>query len=189
MSKPTFESLMTRVAAIRASETITKKEMSALSREALALMVETEDVRPINALLGYAEDGKFVLTVANRKSANLFFKEFVPFTAAGDETVTQFGKKKAKIWDKAVKAIEEFLAVESNDIWTWINANVDIEAKPVVYSDKLTKLIGDALAGKKGEALSQVEVLKAVLNGGVSVDALVALVTAISEQPAEQQAA
>lgn len=184
--KPTFESLMTRVAAIRASETITKKELSALSREALSLMLETEDIRPINAVLGVAEDGKAILSPVNRKVAGMFFSHFCAFTKAEDDgKPLQFGKKKAKLWDKKAAEIEEFLAEERHDIWTWAGANVEMEKKAPEYAGKITKQIQKALTDKDGYAISQVDVLKAVLDGGVTVDALFELVTALSEQKKE----
>lgn len=189
-TKVTFESLMTRVAAIRASETITKKELSALSREALSLMLETEDIRPINAVLGVAEDGKAILSPVNRKVAGMFFSHFCAFSKAeGDGKLLQFGKKKAKLWDKKAAEIAEFLADERRDIWTWADANVELEKKAPEYAGKITKAIQKALNDKRGYAITQVDVLKAVLDGGVSVDALVSLVQAIGEQHEQEKAA
>lgn len=184
--KITFESLMARVSALRASERVTKQELSALSREALALMLESEDIRPINAVLGVAEDGKAILSPMNRKTAGLFFAHFCAFTKTEEGGLLQFGKKKAKIWDKKAAEIESWLADDSNDIWSWAEANIEMEKKAPEYAGKITKAIQKALNDKDGYAISQVDVLKAVLEGGVSVDALIGLVQAISE---EQKAA
>ncbi len=180
--KITFETLLARITAIRASEAITKAELSKFSREALVLLLENKDVRAINALLGVAEDGKAVLSPMNRKTAGLFFKHFVAFSVAQEDTLVQFGKLKAKQWDAKEKEITEWLSDEKNDIWKWASDNIQVEAKPVAYAERVTKTIKEALEGKKGDAISQVDVLKAVLSGGVSVDALIQLVTAIGEQ-------
>lgn len=182
MAKITVESLLARVATIRASETITKSELSAFSREALSLLLENKDVRAINALLGVSEDGKAVLSPVNRKVAGMFFSHFVAFSKVEDESLIQFVKIKAKAWDKHATMITEWLDNPRNDIWTWAATNVEVEKKAPEYAGKITKQIQKALNDKDGYAISQVDVLKAVLDGGVSVDALISLVTAISEQ-------
>lgn len=182
----TIETLFSRVETIRKSETVTKAEMSAFSREVLAFVIETGDVRPLNLLLGKGEDGKFTLTVANRKAANLFFKEFVGFSVAeNDSDVVQFVKKKMKVWDKYVAKCQEFLADESNDIWTWIKANVEIEKKPPVYAEKLMNVVKKALNDNE-HGISQVDILKSVLAGGVSIDALIALASEVATADAAE---
>lgn len=182
MSQVTFETLSARLNAIKASERITKEELSALSRESLTFLLETGDVRIINMLLGQDENGKFILTPINRKTANLFFKEFVGFTVQdGDSSVVEFVKKKVRVWEKYVEKVNTFLSVPHNDIWTWAAENVEIEKKAPIYADKINTLVAKALKDEVN-GISQVDILKAVLSGGVSVDSLFDLVTELTEQ-------
>ncbi len=181
----TFETLSARLAAITASEAITKRELGLLSRELLSFVVETSDVRIVNTLLGRGVDGKLTLTVANRKVAGLFFQHFLPFSVDADSDVVQFAKKKGKIFDKAVEEIEKFLADDANDLWSWADSNVKIEQKAVDYAGKITKDIKKALDAEDG--LTGAEVMSAVMAGGVSVADLMQLVDMITRE--EQQAA
>lgn len=176
----TFETLSSRIAKIAAAESITRAELGALSREVLAFVVATEDVRIINTLLGKGEDGKFTLTSNNRRVAGLYFKEFTPFTVAEtDSGIVQFAKKKAKVWDKGVAKIEAFLAVEDNNLWTWAETNVEIEGKPAEYAGKLTKLVQKSLADEV-EGITGADVINAVLAGGVTVEDLLGMVEALT---------
>lgn len=181
----TFETLSARLAKISYAESVTRHELGELSREVLAFVCVSEDVRIINTLLGKGEDGKYTLTSNNRRVAGLYFKEFVPFTVAEDDTGrVQFAKKKAKVWDKGCAKIEAFLAVEDNNLWTWAETNVEIEGKPKEYSGKLSKLVSKALADEV-EGITGVEVLQAALQGGVSIEDLLALVDAMTTVQAE----
>lgn len=179
-----YESLSARLSAIAASEAITKRELGLLSRELLSFIVETSDVRIVNTLLGRGADGKLTLTVANRKAAGLFFQHFLPFSVDADSDVVQFAKKKGKIFDAAVETIEQFLADDANDLWSWIDANVKMEQKAIDYAGKITKDIKKALDADDG--LTGAEVMVAVMEGGVSVNDLLQLIDMItrSEQAA-----
>lgn len=180
-----YETLSARLATIAASEAITKRELGLLSRELLSFIVETSDVRIVNTLLGRGSDGKLTLTVANRKVAGLFFQAFLPFSVDADSDVVQFVKKKAKVFDAGVEAIEAFLADDANDIWSWAEANVKIEQKAIDYAGKITKDIKKALDADDG--LTGAEVMAAVLEGGVTTADLLALVDALMRET--QQAA
>lgn len=175
-----YETLSARLATITASEAITKRELGLLSRELLSFIVETSDVRIVNTLLGRGADGKLTLTVANRKSAGLFFQNFLPFTVDADSDVVQFAKKKGKVFDKAVAEIEKFLADEANDLWTWIDANVKMEQKAVDYAGKITKDIKKALDAEDG--LTGAQVMAAVLEGGITTADLMQLVDALMRE-------
>lgn len=180
-----YESLSARLSTIAASEAITKRELGLLSRELLSFIVETSDVRIVNTLLGRGADGKLTLTVANRKAAGLFFQHFLPFSVDSDSDVVQFAKKKGKVFDKAVEEIEKFLADETNDLWSWVDANVKMEQKAIDYAGKITKDIKKALDADDG--LTGAEVMAAVMEGGITTADLLQLVDAMMRQ--EQQAA
>lgn len=176
--KVTIESLVARIAEIRAAEAISKKEIADFSRECLQYLAESRDVRPINLLLGNDEQGKSNLSPANRRMANRFFEEFVPFKRAGDlDGIIVFTEIKPKSFDKGVIKINDFLADADNNLWTWQRDNVKLESKDVDYSARLTKATKSAI--EKGK-ISPLDALKAVIAGGVSVDALLALVDEVT---------
>src|SRR5690606_16918806 len=120
-------------------------------------------------------------TPVNRKVAGLFFVTFLPF--AMNQDVGLFGnkmkgdKKLARFKEQA----EQFLANEDNNIWTWAEQNVKVEKKPVDYLAKITKDIAKALNDEEAE-LSQADIIKAVLAGGVQVDAIAAILGGMAEQ-------
>ena len=179
----TFETLSARIAKIAAAESITRAELGALSREVLAFVVATEDVRIINTLLGKGEDGKFTLTAQNRKAASFYFREFCPFSDNGANVdkgeVLVFIKKKAKVWDKLAAKIETWLAVETNNIWTWAQDNLSVEVKPANYAGKLEKLVANALKDEV-DGITGADVINAVLAGGVTVEDLLGMVEALT---------
>lgn len=185
IAKITFETLSARVNAIAHAEKITKHELSLLSREVLAFVLETEDIRIVNTLLGKGEDGKYILTSNNRRVAGLYFKEFMPFSNNGGKELDQvvFIKKKAKVWDKYAETINNWLADETNDLWKWAGANVQMEPKAKMYGDKITKLVTKALDDEV-EGLNSMAIIDAVMAGGVTIDDLLALVTAVYKEAA-----
>lgn len=186
MSKYTIESLIARINTIRESEKISKAELSLFSRESLAFVIETKDVRVVNMLLGSDDNSKSVLSPANKRIANRFFKAFLPFQSEGEvDASVVFTKLKQKSFDKYVTKVQAFLATPDNDIWTWQKENVQMEAKPVDYVSKLTKATEKAL--KEGH-LSAVDTLKAVMAGGISVDDLLALTGELAAQEQDKAA-
>lgn len=186
MAKTTIETLIASINTIRESERISKAELSKFSREAIAFVIETKDVRPVNMLLGVDETGKAVLSPANRRIANRFFKEFTPFSIEGDvDSQIIFGKLKAKQFDKYADKVSAFLAVPDADIWSWQKDNVQMEPKPVDYVSKLTKATEKAL---KDGHVSALDALKAVMAGGISVDDLLALTGELAAQAQDKAA-
>lgn len=146
-----------------------KPLLAQLSRDILALHssddVQRNDVRVVNSLIAQ-------LSPVNKRIACLFFREFLPYTF--DTETSTFGKlqKKEKIVADKLAAMKEFLADESNTIWTWQNRNVDVERKKVPYDAKIAELVAKSLTAKQG-AISQVDVLKAVFAGGVTAEAVI----------------
>lgn len=147
--------------ALRQSEGVTKRELRVLSRTVLEAHHSTGDVYFINTLID-------ALTPLNKRVSILFFKEFSGFM--WDDQLKRFTKKSKKGYDKAHAAYVEFMADPNNNIWTWSERNVEIEQKPFDVK-KVTKFIEQAI--KKS---NQKEVLKAVLDGGIEVETLFALI-------------
>jgi len=169
----TFEKLMDCIANVAQAERITKEGLRTLSRDILAYMLESEDVRPVNALLGKAENDKFVLTPMNWRVAVQYFAAFLPFTSNFEEVkdyaikakgVRQplvFAKKSKKRWDRCAKDIAEWLEDESNDIWSW-SANVKMEVQPTDYAKKIQQAVNAAMDEGKGN-MSLADVMSAIV--------------------------
>lgn len=186
MAKTTFETLIASINTIRESERISKAELSKFSREVIAFVIETKDVRPVNMLLGVDETGKSVLSPANRRIANRFFKEFTPFNMEGDlDEQIVFTKLKAKSFDKVADKVEMFLSVPDNNIWVWQKDNVTLDKSKVNYALKLTNATKKAL---KDGHVSAIDALKAVMAGGISVDDLLALTGELAAQVQDKAA-
>lgn len=195
-----YEQIIESIAILADAERITKKYYGELSRDLLEYVLETEDVRPINAMLGVdAETGKFVLTAANWRIGCMYFHAFVPFTSnykdIADKGINEgrrdsssplvFAKKSKKKWAKCKDAITQWLADESNNIWTWQADNVTME-KPKNFAGDIQKAIVKALTGDdNNEPLTVEQVLDAVLDvEGIDAGALFAMM-----KPDTQEAA
>ena len=186
MSQVTFESLVARISEIRDCERITKSQLSSFSREALAFVMDSKDVRIVNMILGVDDNNKSILTPANRRIANRYFAAMLPFQHEGDmDGQIVFTKMKARVTDKYAIKISAFLAVPSNDIWTWQKENIQMEPKEIDYTGKLTTATKKALSDGH---VTELDALKAVLAGGISVEAMLALVSEMTA-PVEEKAA
>ena len=140
-----YDNLMQAVSEVAQAERITKQVLGNLSRDVLEYMLESEDVRPVNALLGVGTDGKFIRTPVNWRIACQYFAHFLPFSSNYDEVKDNvekgegtreplvFGKKQKRKWDKKSQEIADFLEDEDNTIWTW-SKNVEIKAQPTDYA-------------------------------------------------------
>lgn len=182
-----FDILMASIGELAQAERITKRVFGELSRDLLEYAMESEDVRPINALLGVGEDGKFILTAANWRIGCLYFHNFLPFTSnfkdvaelginKGRRTAEHplhFAKKSKKKWADRDAAIAAWLADEANNIWTWQADNVNM-TKPKDYAGDIQKAITKALVGDDdNDPLSVAQVLDAVLDvEGINAAAL-----------------
>lgn len=154
------------ITALIKSETTTKEKLAQVSRDMLSYVMDTQDIGMVNRL---AE----VLTPMNRATAFQFFGAFLPWKQDGKA----FGKKLAgkEAITKREIAIREFLANADNNIWTWAAINVEVTAKPKNYASKLSSLVERSLNDEK-EAITVVQVLDAVLAGGINlVDLMAAL--------------
>jgi len=193
-----YEALIESISRVKQSERVTKYELGLLSRDILSYMLESEDVRPVNVLLGTSEDDSFVLTPVNWRIAAQYFKHFLPFSSNYDEVKANvekgegnreplvFGKKQKRKWDKKSQEIAAFLEDEDNTIWTW-SKNVEIKAQPVDYAKKVTQAVKAAANPEKGD-MTAAEILAAILEAeGMSMGQIIEAVHAMHEQ--EQQEA
>lgn len=155
---------------IAAAEKITRTVLAGLSRDMLIYIQDSQDIEAVNRLLG-------VLTPMNRKVAILYFAHFLPWEQekGPDGTFQRFGKKTKKLKLEAKKALEcsEWLETESNNIWTWGDANVEIKQKDLAAL--LGRAIKKALNGdEKSDTppMSMSDVVKTFIAQGVSVEDL-----------------
>ena len=171
-----------RLEAIAAAEKITRVELAALSREALIYVPDTDDIDLVNRLLG-------VLTPMNRRVAILFFSHFIPHEVEKDPdgNFSRFGKKLKgdKKYAAKLALIKEFLADESNTIWTWSDENIELKKKDLF--GPIGKAINKALAGDEKTdtpALSPIEVVNAIFGSDLTMDQMLAGIEAmrIAEQ-------
>lgn len=197
----TYENLMSTIANVAKAERITKAGLSLLSRDILSYMLESEDVRPVNTLLGLDDHGKYVLTPMNWRIAVQYFAHFIPWTSNYEEEVKKFAvkgqgervplvfnKKSGKRFDKGVERINAWLEDENNDIWVWSN-NATVEAKPVDYAKKIQQAISSALDEDKGN-MKLSDVMAAIVElEEINVHDLMAAMEAMTVPEAEAEAA
>jgi hypothetical protein len=154
-----------RIKILAKAEKLTKEGLRDLSRELLLITQETEDIGYVNRTLE-------VLSPANKRVCVLFFREFSGFLFS-DESNTFVKKDKKRYDDIKAKAIA-FLDDPHNNVWTWQERNVDIEAKPFDLT-KVTAFATNVLKKAEKEGVSQVDVLNAFFAAGFKPEALMAV--------------
>jgi len=148
------EAIEAKIVTVAASEKITKKALSELSRELLAYVYETSDVAMVTRLIK-------VLTPVNKKVAAIYFPNFLGWSF--NEKELTFGKKaKEKVFDKKLEATTAFLEDEANDIWKFAEDEIVLQAKPKDYAAKLTQLVTKAMKDEN-EGLTMKELLFAIV--------------------------
>lgn len=171
---PTITAINEKITKLQASERITKAMLSELSRDLLEYVIldESMDIAAVNRTIS-------VLTPMNKQTACLFFDAMLPFSF--DEEHTSFTKLQKKLLDAKTGLIEEFLADETQDIWSWAADNIKIEAKKVDYLAKITKDVTKALADEEDNN-SLTDVLAAVMaSEEVDIASLMLAMEAINE--------
>ena len=166
------------IEALCQSESVTKRELRGLSRSVLEYGIETGDVAIVNRLI-------VVLTPVNRKAAVLYFKHFSGFSY--DETTAQFTGKSKKRWDDSIKEAREFLADPLNNIWTWADRNIEMQTKEFTL-DQVTDAFKRFTKKAQAANLTQKDVVKAVLQSGVELDTILALMSELYDVDAEVKA-
>ena len=177
-----IEQVNEKIVTLAANERITKALLSELSREVLELVLldegkdtgkGTEDSRTVNELLD-------ALTPINKSNAKLFFKHFMPFAHVTDEegAFVSFGKKNKKQWDDKVAEAKEWLEDPHNNLWVWVDRNVEPPETKAYNVAKVTKEIEKALKKAKRE-----DVIRAIMAGGLELADILAVM-----EPQEEKA-
>ncbi len=179
-----------RIEKLGNAERVTKAELAALSRELLEYVCidggkgePSHDIDAVNRTIA-------VLTPMNKRTASIFFPEFLPWSF--DEKTGRFGKMNKKAFDKKAEAIKAWLADDTNDIWRWALDNIRMDKKPPEYAKQIQKLIERALDDDE-HGIGIHEVLVSVVSAGISVaDIIVEMEKAriqMDEQGAEPEPA
>lgn len=191
-----YENLVKKIQKLAKAETVSKALLGELSRELLADVIESKDVRAINMLLGDNKGKGFILSPVNWRFACKYFLHFLPFTSNYDEvkdcinkggsrSALLFKKLSPKKWEAKLEEIQAWLADENNDIWVWSNS-VQIEDKPVDYAGRITKNV--AAAQEKG-GLDAIAIMQAVVNAGIDVEVLMRAIAEVEPAMVEEEAA
>jgi hypothetical protein len=167
----------TKITALGNAEKVTKAVLAELSRELLDyVMIDgTHDIAAVNRTIG-------VLTPVNRKVAIEFFGAFTSHKF--NEGTQAFGGKDRKKHDAVLAECTEFLADETNNIWTWADKNIDVTPKPKDYFNKLAKLVEKALSDES-EGILAVDVVNAILAAGIEESTLALI---LAERQADRDA-
>jgi len=168
-----LESFEVSLDAIAQAETVTKRELMGLSRTILEFVHETGDIGPVNRLLA-------VLTPVNKKVAKLFFVHFTGFHF--DDVAMLFVKKSKKRYADALVAYREFIADPHNNIWTWAQRHVEVEAKPFT-ADKVKNYMVKALKDAQAAGMSELDVFRGVFGAGFKVETIIALLAELDVEP------
>lgn len=157
------------------AEKITREVLRAMSRDVLFALHQEEENPRVGDITFINRIMQAKLTPMNRKALALFFREFTGFLF--DEEKGLFvGKNKGiylKAKDKALKALEDPLF----NFWSWADKEVEVARKPFKLAD-ITKNVEKMLKKADEEGLARADVLKAILDGGIKLDEIVAIMDA-----------
>lgn len=187
MQSDLLKAMNGKIKQLAAAEKITKKVFGELSIDLLRYYSEymSNDIAALNRTIN-------VLSPANRRVGVMFFSAFLPWKYDAEKEI--FTTKQG---DKAVnakfEACREFLAAGLT-IWDWQEDNVDMEIKPANWSGKISTLITKAMSDTRkvgdnevdnDEKMEAVDILKAVMVGGVTFPDIIRLVEELTSHAAE----
>lgn len=187
-----------RIVAIAAASVSLFVELGAVSRDLLTYVPQSNDIGAVNRLLD-------VLNRTDRQHAVLFFSEFLPWKF--NDITKHFGAKlggERRLADMATER-ETFLKtmITTDDgkeheatIWDWVEVNVNVAERKVDYNKNIVNLITRATAPLNADGtenkfqITTAQVLTDVMNAGVTIDDLMAVVDkAMAERKAAELAA
>ena len=166
------KSFNTSIESLVSSEKTTRSLVLDLSRSILNALHMSQDIGYVNRFLD-------ALTPMNKKTAVLYFKEFTGFHFDAD--AMQFAKKDKKTYAEKSEAAAKFLDDPLNNLWSWAARNVEIEKKEFSL-DAVTTYIAATLKKADKNHMSQADVLRAVLKGGINADAILVLMQEMGVQ-------
>jgi succinate dehydrogenase flavin-adding protein (antitoxin of CptAB toxin-antitoxin module) len=154
--------MLKRVNDFIGTERSSKAQLSALSRDLLTYVYESNDSPMINRLI----EG---LTPANKRVACQFFPNFLAWE--WDKETQQFTKKKkAKIVDSVLAKLEEALKNPAWDMWSWYEAKgVQPEKKDKDHKKAVGNAIKAALTEEGDNRLSITDIATLMFANGVDM--------------------
>ena len=160
------------------SEKVTKAELQTLSRTVLEAIHETGQIHWVNNLLA-------VLSPMNKRVAILFFKAFTGYTF--DDVASTFTKKNKKAYEKAFPEYVKFMEDPHNNIWTWAQRHIEVEQK-AFNLDGVTNYVKNALKKAETAGISQADLMRAIIKGGMTGDAILAVMDELGYEIQEEEA-
>lgn len=178
-----------RIDALSKAEGTVFSELGLASRELLIYVPVTNDIGMVNRLLK-------VLSPSNKRVAILYFREFLPWNW-DDKAVMFTGKTHGETKQaKKMTAIDQWLSDETNNIWVWADRNVEVKQRNANYFNQIGNLVERALTdnGKNSDGterkIGAKDVFYAVIQGGVSLDDMLAIAAEAEQvRDAEEAAA
>jgi len=152
-----------KVEALESAEKITRDVLRELSREVLFALHEHGNIDYVNRLV------QAKITPVNLKALTLFFQEFTGFFYSKNDKV--FAKKNKRQYDAKKEACLEFLSDPHFNFWSWSERNIEIERKPLDLG-RVTTYIQNTLKKAEADNISQAEVIRAILDGGLEIETL-----------------
>lgn len=176
-NKAAFEAAFaTSILALAASEKVSKDELRGLSRTVLEAVHITGDIAYVNRL-------SVILSPMNKKTARLFFEHFTGFSF--DDVRGEFTTKSKKRYDAALKLANEFLEDPMNNIWSWAERHVEVAKKDFDLA-QVTAALDTFTKKAKKVGLTQRDVVKAFLAGGVTLDVIMDILVDSYDVDAEE---
>lgn len=158
------------IIALTTSERVTKAELLTCSRTVLEALHTTDegggDIGYVNRLLD-------VLTPINRKNLALFFKVFTGFHF--DDALKVFTKKNKKEYESCKKDALAHLDDPHFNVWTWTERKVKEPELKEFTLEAVTKATEGFLKKANANGISQAEVMRAIVKGGITADAILAI--------------
>ena len=157
---------------LKGSERLTKDTLQGLSRDLLMCLHDKES--PKHGDIGFINRTLNVLTPVNKRKFFQFMQEFTGFVS--DEASFSFTVKHRKSYDAVQEKSLEWLSDPLNNFWSWgamKDGNKPI-AKEFTMDVVKTTMEGVLKKAKKNH-YSKVDVLKAVIDSGFTLDDLIGL--------------
>jgi hypothetical protein len=171
-------SFLEAVGAIKGAEEITRREVRALSRSVLSALHCTENVGYLNTFLE-------ALTPVNRKAMVIYFQAFTGFHF--DSKSELFTKKDKVTYADKEAAAEKFLDDPMNNFWSYAQRAIKVEAKEFTL-DAVTKATETFLKKAKNNNFKEVDVLRAMLKGGITAESIIAIMDDLGFDVAMEEA-
>lgn len=182
-----IDSIRALIEEIKGAERITKKALAQVSRDLIQFVfLDRHDrIELVNECLG-------ALSPMNKKVAIKFFRHFLPWGFNERDNRFEAKFQEGKKTERKLADATEFMADNNNTIWTWAEANIDVEFKVPNYSTMIANNIANALKGKKDSegnyhgAITVQDAIQAVMAGGIDSEQILDMVANLEALKADK---